>query len=76
MADADLVASLAETVRYVESLKACDLQTTTDFDSALGLEKIPDKLHCNACHKFNVNAYKTTCCDTVICESCQFKLFY
>ncbi|KAK5051473.1 hypothetical protein LTR84_003125 [Exophiala bonariae] len=52
MADADLVASLAETV------------------SALGLEKIPDKLHCNACHKFNLNAYKTTCCDTVICEPC------
>jgi hypothetical protein len=70
MADADFVASLAETVRSVEIAQFSNPQTGTDVDSALGLEKIPDKLHCNACHKFNLNAYKTTCCDTVICESC------
>ncbi|EXJ87294.1 hypothetical protein A1O3_04253 [Capronia epimyces CBS 606.96] len=38
--------------------------------STLDWEKVPDKLHCASCHKFNLNAYKSTCCDGYICESC------
>ncbi|KAI1609626.1 hypothetical protein EDD36DRAFT_478051 [Exophiala viscosa] len=41
-----------------------------EIAKSLDVEKAPDKLRCGACHKLNVNAYKTTCCDTYICESC------
>ncbi|EXJ83458.1 hypothetical protein A1O1_07081 [Capronia coronata CBS 617.96] len=42
----------------------------TAIVKTLDWEKVPDKLHCASCHQFNLNAYKSTCCDGYICESC------
>lgn len=39
--------------------------------SSLDLDKVPDKLHCAACHRFLFNAYKPTCCEQYICEPCE-----
>ncbi|KIW55189.1 hypothetical protein PV05_07492 [Exophiala xenobiotica] len=41
-----------------------------ELANSLLLEKVPEKLHCAACHNFNINAYKASCCDESICESC------
>ncbi|KAG9790311.1 hypothetical protein KCU88_g1280, partial [Aureobasidium melanogenum] len=53
-----------KTTALLDDMNAMYLGSTLDW------EKVPDKLHCAACHKFNLNAYKATCCDGLICESC------
>ncbi|KIW81470.1 hypothetical protein Z517_04495 [Fonsecaea pedrosoi CBS 271.37] len=42
----------------------------TNVLNSLDLDKVPEKLKCTRCHNFNLNPYKTSCCDVGICEAC------
>lgn len=44
--------------------------------SSLPQDEVPIKLRCAICSKLAVNAFRTPCCEQMICENCEYSLFH
>lgn len=66
----------ANQVLQVFSALFCAPCTPIDLvNSSLPQDEVPFKLRCAICSKLAVNAFKTPCCEQMICENCKTSVF-
>lgn len=65
--------ALAELIRYAHHHGAplCDTEADS-HTSSLPQDEVPIKLRCAICSKLAVNAFRTPCCEQMICENCKY----
>lgn len=66
--------ALAELIRYAHHLEAppsYDAEAD-NHPSSLPQDEVPIKLRCAICSKLAVNAFRTPCCEQMICENCEY----